>query len=236
VLSGDRVAAYGANGLEIVDFGGRSPTRLGAWEAPEVGIIRDAQIHGSTLLAVGSKGAFAFRTGQTNPVPHRLVEADYVGIAIRADRVYLVGATRLEVATPKQLLSHLTGTKIPLGDKLQARKARLSRDSLWLFGDSAVIGFDLRDADRPVPIARLDAEKLGVLTDVAVDGEHLYLLGERGLQVTTQRGKRVTDAIQVAGDRGVASKGRYLIVAGGQRVDVVDVSPYQIATASPAER
>jgi hypothetical protein len=236
VLPGDRVAAYGANGIEIVEFGGRAPTRLGGWEAPEVGVIRDASIHGSTLLAVGNKGAFAFRTGQTSPVPHRLVEGDYVGIAVRADRVYLVGATRLEVATPKQLLSHLTGTKIPLGDKLQARKARLSRDSLWLFGDSAVIGFDLRDADRPVPVARLDTEDLGVLTDVAVDGDHLYLLGDRGLQVTTQRGKRVSDAIQVAGDRGVASKGRYLIVAGGQRVDVVDVSPYQIATASPAER
>lgn len=236
VLPDDRVAAYGANGLEIVEFTSRAPTRLGAWEAPELGVIRDASVHGSTLLAVGSKGAFAFRTAQTNPEPHRLVEGDYVGVAVRGDRIYLVSPTRLEVATPKQLLSHLTGTKIPLGEKLQARRARISNDSLWLFGESSVIGFDLRDADQPVPVARLDADKLGVLTDVAADRQHLYLLGERGLQVATASGKQVSDAIQVGGDRGVATKGRYLLVAGGEMVDVVDLSPYRIAPASPDAR
>ncbi len=236
VLPGDRVAAYGGNGLEIVEFASRAPTRVGSWEAPELGTVRDAAIHGSTLLAVGSKGAFAFRTAQPSPIPQRLVEGDYVGIAVRGGRVYLVGSTQLEVATPKQLLSHLTGTKIPLGDKLRPKRSRLSDDSLWLFGDTSVIGFDLKDADRPVPIARLDTERLGALTDVAVDGGHLYLLGDRGLQVTTSRGARLSDAIQVAGDRGVASKGRYLLVAGGQRVDVIDLSPYQIAAASHSER
>ncbi len=236
VLPGDRVAAYGANGMEIVEFSARAPTRLGAWEAPELGVIRDASTHGSTLLAVGSKGAFAFRTAQATPVPHRLVEGDYVGVAVRGDRVYLVSSTRLEVASPKQLLSHLTGTKIPLGDRLQVRRARLSNDSLWLLGDTAVIGFDLRSGDRPVPAARLDSETLGVLTDVAADHDHLYLLGDRGLQVASASGKRVLDAIQVSGDRGVASKGRYLLVAGGQMVDVLDLSPYRLVTASPAER
>jgi hypothetical protein len=233
VLPAERVAVYGSNGAELIDFSGRAPKRVAWWEATEVGVIRDAAGYGSTLLLAGSKGVYAVRTEQTNPVPNRLIEADLVGVAVHAGHIYLVGPKRLEVATPKQLLAHLTGQKTSLGDRLQPRRVRLAGDTLYVFGDSSVIGFSLARPEQPVPVARMDEENLGAMSDLFADREHLYLLGERGLQVVGPGGKWIAEQIQVSGDSSIAGKGRYAIVAGSQSIEVVDLSPYH-DTPQPA--
>ncbi len=239
VLPGERVVVFGTNGAELIEFGTRAARRVGFWEATEIGVIRDAANYGSTLLLAGSKGVYAVRTEQTSPAPNRLVEADLVGVAVHAGHVYLVGPKRLDVATPKQLLAHLTGHKTALGARLQPKHVRLAGDTLYVFGESAVVGFSLARPDSPVPVARMDEERLGDMQDLYADREHLYLLGARGLQVVGPGGKWIAEQIQVSGDSAIAGKGRYAIVAGGQSIEVVDLSPYhntpQPASARRAE-
>jgi hypothetical protein len=239
VLPGERVAVFGPSGAELVEFGTRAAKRVGFWESTEIGVIRDAAAYDSTLLLAGSKGMFAVRTAQQNPMPNRLIEGDLVGVAVHGNHVYLVGPKRLDVATPKQLLAHLTGHRTPLGDRLQPKRVRLSGSTLYVLGESSVVGFSLADPESPVPVARLDAANLGELRDLFADREHLYLLGERGLQVVGREGKWIEEQIQVAGDSAIAGKGRYAIVAGSQSIEVVDLSPYHNvplpASARPAE-
>ena len=85
-------------------------------------------------------------------------------------------------------------------------------------------------------MAQLNNSELGELNDIAADGNHLYLLGHRGIQVTGLGGRWVADFIQVHGSDRMASKGRFLLVAGSDAVEVVDLSPYLTdSPASPAK-
>lgn len=235
VLPGDRAVVFGNNGAELLEFTARIAERRGRWEAPEVGSIRGVAFHGKTALLAGSKGLYAVRFEQNPPVPHRLIDSDLVGVEVRVPHVYLVGATRLVVAEPKQLLSHLTGPKFEFGERLQARRTRLSGSSLYVFGETAMVEFDLSEPTRPRPVAQLNSSELGELNDVAWDGQRLYLLGHRGIQVAGPGASWVGDFIQVSGRHHMASKGRFLLVAGTAGVEVVDLSPYWASPASPAK-
>jgi hypothetical protein len=232
VVPGNRALVFGNNGAELLEFTTRTAERLGRWEAPEIGNIRDVAVYGKTALIAGSKGLYAVRYEQASPVPSRLIESDLVGVEVRMPHVYLVSPTRLVVAEPKQLLTHLTGPKFEFGERLQARRTRIAGNSLYVFGVTAVVEFDLSNPTQPHPVAQLNNSELGELNDVASDGEHLYLLGHRGIQVTGRGARWVGDFIQVHGHDRMASKGRFLLVAGSDAVEVVDLSPY--LTTSPA--
>jgi hypothetical protein len=236
VLPKDRAVVFGTNGAELIEFNERASTRLGRWEAPEIGGIHDAAVYGDhTLLLAGNKGLYAVRLESEQPRPHRLIEGDLVGVEVQAPFVYLVGPELLQIAKPNQLLSHLTGTKIPLGDRLKTYKSRVSNGSLYLFGETAIVQFSMADPARPQPVAQMDVSELGELSDLADYGPKLYLLGQRGIQVSSPAGRWVSDFIQVDGDTAMASKGRFLFVAGNESLEIVDLSPYQVGLASPAE-
>lgn len=235
VLAHERVITFGNNGAEIVEFDERATRRLGRWEAPEIGVIHGAALFGDgTALVAGSKGLFAVRFMEEPPVLHRLVDGNLVGVEVKGPLAYLVSRDQLDVATPKQLLSHVTGRKFALGDRLRAHRSRLSGDSLFLFGDTAVVQFSLEQPDQPVPVAQLNTRDLGPVSDMATDGRHLFLLGHRGIQVAGPGAKWVSDFIQVTGQAEMAAKGRFLLVGGGQAVEVVDLAPYTSAVASRA--
>ena len=81
----------------------------------------------------------------------------------------------------------------------------------------------------------MNVSDLGELTDLADYGQKLYLLGHRGIQVSSPSGRWVSDFIQVDGATAMAAKGRFLLVAGNESLEIVDLSPYQVGLASPAE-
>ncbi len=223
----DRVLVFGTNGAELLGFGSGTVERLGRWEASEIGRIRSAALYGSTLLLAGAKGLHAVRYNNEELLAHPLIDAKLVGVEVQKPYVYLLGPAQLDVATPKQLLSHLTGRKIELGGRFDASKSRLTGGALYVFGGSSLVEFNLVDPANPVPVARLDPEELGPLSDLSAANGHLFLLGDRGLLVAGEGGKWVSDLIQVDGAKAMASKGRFALVAGKQSVDILDLSPYR---------
>jgi hypothetical protein len=235
LLPDQRVALYGLNGLEIVRFGGLHAERIGRWETPEVGVVREADLHGETLLVAGSQGVFAFRINHHAVQPHRMLDGDMVGVTVREPYIYMTTTEDVAVADAKQLMRHMTGPRIALGPTFLAQHARLSGGSLWVFGKERIVQFSLHDPARPVPIAKLEGDDTGEIADVVADGGHLYLLGERGLQVADPSGASVSDQIQVTADQSLAPMGRFLLLAGSTSVEVVDLSPYRTALASPDE-
>jgi hypothetical protein len=77
----------------------------------------------------------------------------------------------------------------------------------------------------------------------AIGVGHLFLLGERGLQVANSNGAHVKDSIQVGATRRLEVKDRFALVVGQRKLEVFDLSPYRMAmpattlpaSAAPAE-
>jgi len=109
-----------------------------------------------------------------------------------------------------------------------AKSGRISGHSFVVFGKDEAVEISLANPSHPESLGPLTAEKVGHLTDFVSDGEHAYMLGDRGLQVADPEARNVTDSIQVHGDHTMAMAGRYVFVAGERTLEVVDVGPYQV--------
>jgi hypothetical protein len=106
---------------------------------------------------------------------------------------------------------------------------------LYLFGRHGVAPVDLAKRTRPTVGEFLRPEKVGELADVGVGGDHLYLLGARGLQVGGRHADWMSDSIQVEADRSFEIKGRYAFLVGERTLEVLDLAPYHVAGAANPE-
>ncbi len=237
LLSDRLIVTYGPDGLELVELGDARARRIGRWELPEVGSVLGTSVwthpQGRTLLLSSTRGVFAIRLDNRPLRANRLLEGEFVGVHVAPPYVYLVQAEEVEVTTPRHLLQHLTGRKLSLGKGFGARRTRASGTSLYVFGRDGAVEVSLATPGRPKVTVNLAQERVGRLGDVASDDGHLYLLGERGLAVAHPSGEAIVDFVQVAASESLSRKGRYLFLVGGQTLEVVDLTPYQVAVASP---
>ncbi len=64
-------------------------------------------------------------------------------------------------------------------------------------------------------------------------GGLVFVIGERGLQVWDPQRARVVDAVDVKGRAALDAGGGHLVAIGGDRLEVVDATPW-IARSAPA--
>ena len=228
IVDDKHMLIFGPDGAELIERTAEKPISRGRWEVAEVGAISAADVWGDTALLAGSKGVFAVRLTSERLVSHRLLEGQYVGLEVRKPFIYLARPTRAEVTTPKHLLRHLTGGAVPFPENFSAKSARLAGKSYVAFGKDGAIEISLANPARPQLVGPLSAEAVGHLANLVSDGDHSYLLGDRGLQVASNDGKHISDSIQVHGDQGMELSGRYVFVAGNRSLEVFDVGPYQV--------
>jgi len=236
ILDEELTLIYGGTGAELIRLTELGPERIGLWEVSEVGGVRGgARFDKNTVLLATSTGIYALRIGSTPYSAHRLLDGEYVGVEIHGEYILLTRPDRVEVATPKHLLRHMTGSRTALGKSFAANRACLRGSSLFVFGKGGIAQLSLQNPERPKVVALLSPEKLGALSDVATDGSRLYLLGGRGLQIAGPGGKWVADSIQVDAISRLELKGRFAFLVGGRSLEVLDLGPYHsTAAASPA--
>ena len=228
IVDDKHILIYGPDGAELIERTAEKPVSRGRWEVAEVGSVQAADVWGDTALLAGSKGVFAIRLSSERRASHRLLEGQFVALEVRKPFIYLARATRAEVTTPKHLLRHLTGGAVAFPENFTAKSARLAGKSFVVFGKDSAVEIGLANPARPESLGALTAEKVGHLVDLVADGDHSYMLGDRGLQVASTDGKQVADSIQVHGEQGMALSGRYVFVAGSRSLEVIDVGPYQV--------
>jgi hypothetical protein len=236
ILDDELTLIYGGTGAELIRLTELEPERRGAWEVSEVGAVRGgARFDENTVLLATSTGVYALRIGRSPYSAHRLLDGEYVGVEVQGEYIFLTRPDRVEVATAKHLLRHMTGSRTVLGKSFAANRAVLRDSSLFVFGRGGIAQLSLANPQKPRVVALLSPEELGAISDVAMDASHLYLLGGRGLQIAGPGGKWVADAIQVDANTRLQMKGRYAFLVGGRSLEVLDLGPYHSAIpASPA--
>jgi hypothetical protein len=93
--------------------------------------------------------------------------------------------------------------------------------------------FDVSGGGPARALVRPKASTLGSVADVAVVGSSVFVIGERGLQVLDPQRGRIVDAVDVKGRAALDAAGGHVVAIGGDRLEVVDVTPW-IARSAPA--
>ncbi len=228
IVDDRHVLIYGPDGAELIERTAEKPISRGRWEVAEVGAVQAADIWGDTALLAGTKGVFAVRLSSERLTSHRLLEGHFVALEVRKPFIYLARPNRAEVTTPKHLLRHLTGGAVPFPENFVAKSGRIAGKSFMVFGKDSAMEISIENPSHPQAVGPLTADKVGRLADMVSDGDHSYMLGDRGIQVAAPGERKIRDSIQVRGDQGVAISGRYLFVAGERSLEVVDIGPYQV--------
>lgn len=225
---------YGGDGAELVRRTDLAPERVAHWDLAEIGAVRGAVSYDSeTALMATSKGVYAVRLNQRPISAHRLLDGEYVGVEAQYPYIYVIAPDKVEVASPKHLLRHMTGRQMSLGQHFGARRSRLQDGTLFVFGKNEIAEVSLANPSRPQVLSSLPPSELGEINDVAYTGGNLFLLGDRGLQIANYTGAEVEDSIQVESSRRVAVKDRFAFVVGSRKLQVYDLSPYR-KTGRPA--
>ena len=101
-------------------------------------------------------------------------------------------------------------------------------------GIGSVAQVDLRNPSRPVLRSRISNAQVGVISDAALLGGRLFLLGQRGLQVADASGEYVIDAADVMALDRLTGVGRHLVMIGKDVLQLVDATPFLKIPATPA--
>ena len=235
MIDDDYTLIYGGDGAELVRRTNRAPERVARWDLSEIGAVRGAVSYDpETALMATSKGVFAIRLNQRPLAAHRMLDGEYVGVEAMYPYIYVIAPDKVEVASPKHLLRHMTGRQMALGEHFGARRTRLQDGTLFVFGKNEIAEVSLANPSRPKVLSSLPPAELGQVTDLAYTGGNLFLLGDRGLQVANYTGARVQDSIQVEATRRVEVKDRFAFVVGSRKLQVFDLSPYRQVGAQAA--
>ncbi len=227
LLRDNLAITFGNDGAELIRRADQAAMRVARWDAGELGAVTSAMLFDdATLLIGGSQGLFAVRMNRAPLIPQRLLDGEVVGIEVKPPLVYVVRPDRLEVALPKHLLQHITARKISLGKGFRAERVRMSDDQLLVFGKDRVAEVSLEQPTRPQVIGTVEHSDVGQVADMASDGKYRYILGERGLQVTSLSTVKPRDFIQVGANDALTLKGRFALLVGQSSVEVLDLAPY----------
>jgi len=160
-------------------------------------------------------------------VSHRLLEGTFVALECASPSSTCADQPR-RITTPKHLLRHLTGGAVAFPRASARRARRLAGKSFLVFGKDSAVEISLANPARPQSIGPLTAQSVGHLADIVADGDHAYMLGDRGLQVASNDGKKVSDSIQVHGDQASRSPAATSSWRARASLEVIDVGPYQV--------
>ena len=232
-VAGDRIVLFGPDGIEVLALRGGRFAPVLTFDRGTVGSIVAVESLGRDLVAAGNRGLLLLAEGKLQPEP--LLERPVLGLARLGDRLLFTDGTSLFVSTAPLLR----------GRRVEA-ELRLGRG----FGPGP-LHVDDRAGDRDRPARRRRGRPLGPersracnrgsrrprpgeIRDAARVEGRLFLLGERGLQLTDARGSRVVDSACVVARQRVAPAGRHLVMVGEKTLQVVDATPFVAGSALAA--
>ena len=228
---GNRVVLFGEDGLEVVAREGAAYRRLSALDRGAAGAVIGVEVIDGQLLAAGTRGLI--RTPLDGGPVERLFDRPLRGMARSGDTLLVLDDQWLYSGSARDPRLAGFAKTAELGRGLAARGVRVGGGVAVVFGASGIACFDVSGGAPARALVRPKAATLGRVTDVAVVGGSVFVIGERGLQVWDPQRGRVVDAIDVKGRAALDAAGGHVVAIGGDRLEVVDVTPW-IARSAPA--
>jgi len=219
-----RVVIFGQEGLEIVGLDSGTPQLLRAVERSKVGSIVAVEKVDAGLLVAGSRGLLLVKGGVAEP--QLLIERDILGAAMRGNRVFFTDGSSLFVSSLPMLLEQKAEAELRIGRGFNASRVRIWGRYAVVLGERGVLLVDVSNPLKPKLRARISTSVAGETNDALVARGRLFLLGDRGLQVSDASGQRIGDSADVSARMRVGAAGRHLVMIGDAGLQVVDTTPF----------
>jgi hypothetical protein len=233
-VAGDRIVLFGPDGLEVLALVAGHFTPVLALDRGKVGSIVAVESLGRDLVAAGNRGLLLLAEGRSEPEP--LLQRPVLGLARLGDRLLFSDGTSLFVSTAALLREQRVEAELRLGRGFGPGPLHVDGREVVVIAQRGVAVVDLSVPSQPRLESRIETAESGAVRDAARVEGRLFLLGERGLQLTDAAGSRVVDSACVIARQRVAPAGRHLVMIGEKSLQVVDATPFvaRSALAAPA--
>jgi hypothetical protein len=228
---GDRVVLFGEDGIEVVAQKGGAYRLLFAFDRGSVGAVSGVAEVDGKLLAAGTRGLV--RIALDGSGVERVLERPLRGIARNGDALLVVDDQWLYSGSARNPGPSGFAMAAEVGRSLEVRRLRVGDGIAVVLGARGIACFAVSGSGPARPLSRPRSDVVGNVSDAAILGGTVFLVGERGLQVFDPVRGRVLDGVDVKGRVALAAGGGHLVAIGGDRLEVVDASPW-IARAAPA--
>ncbi len=221
---GDRVAIYGEEGLELVEFEQGRATRERSWSRGEIGRVLGLAAVGRELVIVGAKGmqVIDLETGTIRRAMRRVVQ----GIGAAGKALVFADGESIYVSNLELLVDERVIAQMKLGKTFGPNHVRVIDRTAIVTGPGGALVIDVSVAERPRVVGKLFSREIGEVVDATrIDGR-VYLVGQRGLQVLNRKLDGVEETVDVGSRTRVSAMGRHLVTADGGGLQVVDASPW----------
>jgi hypothetical protein len=229
--AGDRVVLFGEDGLEVVARKGSAYRLVFALDRGAVGAVTGVVEVDGQLIAAGTRGLL--RTPLAGGPVERLFERPLRGIARSGDTLLVLDEQWLYAGSAHDPRPADFARAAELGRGLAPRGIRVGDGIAVVLGAHGIACFDVSGGRSLRALDRPKSDRIGSVTDVAVQGGAVFLIGARGLQVLDPFRGRILDTIDVTGRAALDAAGDHVVAIGGDRLEVVDVAPW-ITRAVPA--
>lgn len=226
-----RVVLYGEDGVEVVARRGSGYRRVSAFDRGSVGAVYGIEADGAHVLLAGTRGLMRLPLDGGPPQP--LIDRPLRGVARVGDTLYLLDDRWLYAGPLADPRAQSFFTVADVGRALEPRALRVGGSLATVVGGRAVASYALAATGGAQLLSRMRTSAIGAVSDAAIVGGSLFLLGERGLLVVEPRSGRLMDSIDVEGRVALGAAGGQLVAIGGDRLDVVDATPW-MASSMPA--
>ncbi len=229
--AGNRVVLFGDDGLEVVAREGAVYRRVFALDRGAAGAVVGVEEVDGRLLAAGTRGLV--RTPLDGGPIERLFDRPLRGMARSGDTLLVLDEQWLYAGSARDPRPSSFTKAAEIGRGIAARGVRVGGRLAVVFGVSGIACFEVSSGGSARALARPKAGTLGNVTGVSVVGDSVFVIGDRGLQVWDPQRGRIVDAIDVKGRAALDAAGGHIVAIGGERLEVVDVTPW-IARSAPA--
>jgi hypothetical protein len=220
----NRIAVFGADGLEIARLGIEGPAREHVWGRDQVGSLVGVLEAGAGLALAGTRGLLWI--GDDAATPRVLVSRPILGIAPAGDHLLFTDGSALYSATLAQLSAGRVASDLRLPRGFAPTRVRAEGPSAVVLGARGLLTLDVSDPASPALQSRIEMNEVGEIRDAAFLSGRFFLLGSRGLQVADASNERVVESVDVAPRQGLDAGGRHLVLIGDHSLQVVDATPF----------
>lgn len=217
------LAIFGPEGIEIVRLGQKGPQRVAVHGRDEVGSVNEVIRIGSELVVASNHGLLA---ADPSGGFKKLVPRPILGLERMGDRLLFTDGASLYVATLPLLRAGRIEAELRIGRGFGPSRVRVTGTTALVIGSRGLLRVDLSNPAQPRAVSRIEVSEVGSIGDAAVLGGRVFLLGQRGLQVSDRGGERVVDSVDVTPRGRLATSGRHLVAIGPDGLQVVDATAF----------
>lgn len=226
------IVAFGQDGVRVMVIDGDGEAgEVASWDRGAVGAVRDIERVGNDLIVVSSRGVLRvpLQGGDVTP----LISGKLKAVAHSGDRVYLLDDQWLYAVEAGAIRRDAVKGLAHFERGFDAKDLRVAGSIAAVVGEKEVMCLYVGGSGRAKVMSRLRRDEVGEVSDVAILGGRVFLLGSRGLQIVDPRRGTVLDSVDVDARQTLSATGRLLVAGGDDGMQLIDATPW-MQSATPA--